>query len=179
MTLRIWLNSLILQHTMQRRSRLGGVADGAQWFTRTQAKRFLGVALETVKQAQKRGALESVQMQGVTLFSRATLEAYKAGRANPELAQRAFGLLDAGHSAVQLVATLHVSPDVAESLVASYARLNGAWIVAGPTSSRSAWERTYRIGALTPLKLRRALELAARTPSLRARLLSLTEGPKE
>lgn len=157
---------------MPKRGIAKGVADGKAWFTRTQAARYMGITLDSVKGAQARGALQAVVIGGHNIFSRQTLDAYKAARGSADLATAAFALLDAGRCASELVSELKVNPDVALGLVESYRALRNAWLVAGPDNgTRSAWERTYQIGALTPLKLRRALELAARTPSLRARLL--------
>lgn len=153
------------------RRRLGGLADGIEWFTRTQAARYLGVTVTAIKRAQNRGALRGSVMHDVTIFARSTLDAYRASRCNSQLATQAYALLDSGKSPTALVSELSLSPEVAIELVASYERLSGSWVVAGPPGSRSAWCTAYGVNAITPVMLRRALELGLRTPSLRARLL--------
>jgi hypothetical protein len=146
-------------------------ADGVNLFTRGQAAKFLRVNVRLVRLQAEKGRLECVVIRGVECFTRKALEQYRAMSQRGQLASKAFRALEQGKSPAELVIDLMVSPDLAREFAQQYAELSGAWLVAGPSGPRENWERTYKIGELTPFKLRRALELAACTPELNRRLL--------
>lgn len=148
-------------------------ADNSTLYSRTQASAYLGVAVSTLRLWQASGRFEpSRQRKGVWLYERKHLDecARTLRTSNGELAREVFGRLEQGRTAVQIVMELAADPEQVAQLVDSYARLTGSWLVAGPPGPRRAWEDTYRVGELTPTKLRRALELVAATPELRAKL---------
>jgi len=147
-------------------------ADGVRWFTRTQAARYLGITLGGVKSAQARGGLASHTIEGVSCFTRATLDLYRESTPSGALAARAFGMFDAGASAADVVIALAVQPATAQALLAAFAACSGACVVACPTMGRAAWASLYELPAITPALLLRALELSAQSPSLRPRLLA-------
>jgi hypothetical protein len=142
------------------------------YLPRSQAATFLGVSLSTLKWWHKKGVIvPDLQKDGVFLYTRQQLEDFRD--AEPEkVAARAFKLFEAGMSAVHVVIELEAAPSLIESMHEQYVRLSSAWRVQGfPPGSRAAWERTYGLGELTPMKLRKALELCAADPALKAKLL--------
>jgi len=143
-----------------------------QWFTRTQAARYLGIAVQSVKAAQARGALAAESVQGVSVFSRAVLDTYRESTPRGELAALAFARYAAGETCADVVIALRIQPALAESLLASYERCAGVIVVAAPSCGRETWSELLKLPALTPGLVLRALELCAQTPSLRARLLA-------
>jgi MerR HTH family regulatory protein len=138
---------------------------------RPQAATLLGVSMSTLKWWHKKGVLvPALQKSGVFLYTRAQLEEFRD--AEPErMAARAFKLFEEGATPVRVVIELEASPTLIETMHELYVRLSGAWRIAGPSGARSAWERAYGLGELTPTKLRRALELCASHPELKAKLL--------
>jgi hypothetical protein len=158
---------------MAPRSKLhGAYADGVQWFTRVQAARYLGISIQAVKAAQARGALAAQSVQGVSVFSRATLDTYRDSTPRGELAALAFVRFAAGETCADVVIALRVQPAMAESLLEAYARCAGVIVVAAPSCGREEWAALLKLPTLTPALVLRALELCAQTPSLRARLLA-------
>jgi hypothetical protein len=142
------------------------------YFPRGPAATFLGCSLWTLKWWHKKGVLvPELQKSGVFLYSRKQLEDFRD--AEPErMAARAFQLFEQGRSAVHVVIELEAAPSLIEAMHEQYVRLSSAWRVQGfPPGSRAVWERTYGLGELTPMKLRRALELCAADPKLKAKLL--------
>lgn len=144
-------------------------ADGRELFSRAQACRFLGLTLNQLRYVQKSGRLQPITIEGTHLFPRAELERYRAQEPG-QLAARAFAAFEAGKSATEAVIDLKAEPRAIADLHAAWIEMSGAWVVAGPRGSRRAWEATYQIGPLTAIKLRRALELCAASPELRAQL---------
>lgn len=151
-------------------------ADGKGIFSRRQACRMLGITLRQLRHAQDTGRIHSIVSEGTHLFPRAELERYRAQEPG-EVAARAFRCFEEGKSAVETVIELHAEPRAIEDLHAAWVEMTGAWVIAGPKGSRRAWEATYKLGALTPQKLRRALELCAAAPELREKLLQADMGP--
>lgn len=147
-------------------------ADGKELFSRTQAGRFLGLSFRQLRYAEEIGRLKAILIEGTHLFPRAELERYRAGEPGT-LAARAFAAFEAGKSATDAVIALEAEPRAIADLHAAWIEMSGAWVVGGPRGSRRAWEQTYKIGALTPAKLRRALELCAADATLRAKLHEL------
>lgn len=145
-------------------------ADSKNLFTRTQAARFCGVTKGAIEAAERRGALTAIVIQGVHVFPRSELERYRGGTQRGELAARAFRLLGDGANAARLVAELEVTPELALELVRQFAELGEYVLCASPKGSRAAWRAAFGV-ELRPELVLRALELAARTPSLRSRLL--------
>jgi hypothetical protein len=150
-----------------RASQIG--ANGRELFSRRQAARFLGVTLRAIRYAQEHGRLRAITVEGTSLFPRSELERYRATEPGT-LAARAFELFESGKSATDAVIALEAEPRAIADLHAAWIEMSGAWVIGGPRGSRRAWEQTYRIGTLSPAKLRRALELCAADPALRAKL---------
>lgn len=144
-------------------------ADGRELFSRRQACRFLGLSLHQLRHVQDSGRIQPITIEGTYLFPRAELERYRAQEPG-QLAARAFQCFEEGKSAAETVIELRAEPRAIADLCAAWSEMTGAWVVAGPKGSRRAWEQTYRIGPLTPTKLRRALEIVASVPELRAKL---------
>lgn len=90
-------------------------ADGEQWFTRTQAAKFLKMSTVQVIYHEKRHRLRTRVVKGIHLFARAVLEDFQRnGPATKDhLAAAAFTQLDAGATPAQLVTDLKISPDLA------------------------------------------------------------------
>jgi hypothetical protein len=144
-------------------------ADGINLFTRMQAARFLGIRKQSVLAAEQRGALAAVVIHGVHVYPRSELERYRGGRQRGALAARAFTMLEAGMSPARLVVELELEPDLALELTQRYAELAELVMCAAPKGSRAAWSRAFGV-ELAPATILRVLELAARTPAVRARL---------
>ncbi len=141
-------------------------ADGVILFTRRQASNALGVTLATVKLWEKAGTMVPRCVEGVHVFSRDQIETVRSNRIG-KLSSHAFRAFEAGKTPVQVVIDHGVDPERVAKMHDAYIRMSGSWVVQGPSGSREAWERTYRIGPLTPEKLRRALELCASRADLR------------
>lgn len=147
-------------------------ADGVEWFTRKQAARELGIGESTLRLWHERGSfLPDENRKGVHLYSLKQLNE-KRRELPGELAAMAFERFESGLSSVQTVIELRADPGVIGQLYDSYVRMSSAWVVAGPPGSRATWEQTFRVGPITPGKLRRALELCSADPKLREKLLS-------
>jgi hypothetical protein len=142
-------------------------------FTRKQAADYLGVGFSTIRWWHSLGRLvPALTRDGVHFYTREQLEQWQRG--NPDaVASQAFKLFEQGETPIGVVIALHADPTAVEKLHEQYVRLSGAWVVAGPPGPRRAWERTYRLGQLTPQKLRTALELCANNEELRAKLLAV------
>lgn len=146
-------------------------ADGVTWFTRTQAARYLGVDLSTVKRAQVRGSLAGGQVAGVHVFTRPELDRYRAGNQRGAVAATAFVMLEAGRPVSALVIELEIEPSIAADLARHFAELTESIICASPKGSRAAWSRAFGV-ELSPAMVLRALELCARgSAKLRGQLL--------
>lgn len=145
-------------------------ADGIVLFTRRQAAQALGVSLATVRLWERAQTMVPRCVEGIHVFSRDQIETLRSNRVG-KLSALAFRCFEDGLSPVQVVIKYGVDPERIAKMHAAYIRMTGSWVVKGPSGSIDAWERTYRIGPLTPDKLRRALELCASTPSLRKTLL--------
>ncbi len=147
-------------------------ADGLHLFTRKQAARTLGVHVKTViKWAQNRTLVPARNVEGVHLYTREQIDLMRRDRVG-KIASEAFALFELGKTAVQVVIELGVEPDTIERMHASYVKLSSSWVVKGPSGPLAAWEATYRLGPITPEKLRRALELCASHPALREKLIA-------
>lgn len=148
-------------------------ADGVKIFTRTQAANYLGVGNSTLRWWHSLGRLvPGLTRDGVHLYTREQLELWQRG--NPDaVASQAFKLFEQGETPIAVVIALHADPTAIEKLHEQYVRLSGAWVVAGPSGPRRAWERTYRLGQLTPQKIRIALELCASNEELRAKVIAV------
>lgn len=145
-------------------------ADGVTVFSRTQAARFLAVTVPNIRAAEQRGALRPMVIEGVHLFSRDELERYRASTKHGEVAARAFKSFAAGRTAADVVQELEIPPDMARHLQSTYVELSSSVLCAAPPGTRAAWERAFGV-QLEPELVLRAVQLAARTPSIRARLL--------
>jgi hypothetical protein len=145
-------------------------ADGSTVFSRSQAARFLGLRLSAIKAAEQRGALRPFVLQGVHLFSREELERYRSSTKHGELAAKCFASFAVGATAAQVVIEHSVPPELARHLLVTYGELAETVICAAPKGTRKAWEAAFGV-VLTPELVLRAVELAARTPSIRAKLL--------
>jgi hypothetical protein len=147
-------------------------ADGVEWFTRKQAARALGIGESTLRLWHDSGSfLPDENRKGVYLYSLKQLNE-KRRELPGELAALAFEHFERGMNAVQVVIALRADPGVIGQLYDSYVRMTSAWVVAGPVGSKAAWEATYRVGPITAMKIRRALELCSADPKLREKLLS-------
>jgi hypothetical protein len=145
-------------------------AGGAPMLTRAEAAQMLGVSKTTLRLYEKRELVQPIFVDGIHWFARATIrDAMKARQHGHSAA--AFALFEQGKTPVEVVLELDVEPERIQHLWECYHRLQGCWIVKGPGSLR-AWERTYRLGELTPAKLLRALELVCSNPTLREQLLA-------
>jgi hypothetical protein len=139
---------------------------------------MLGISRGTLRNWRLSGRLQPAQMSGTqALYTPAQIE-YARRQQSGTLAARAFALFEAGHTAVAVVIELEADPEAVRTWHAHYIDLSSSWIVRGPDGSRDRWESAYKIGALTPDKLRRALELCAADPKLRALLLGETSEDK-
>jgi hypothetical protein len=146
-------------------------ADGREVFTRGQAAKFLGLTHEQLRHLHRSNRIRSTRVEGCHLFARHELERYR-DQAPGELAARAFELFEAGKTAPQVVIELRADPSAIADLLEAWAKMSGHWTIAGPRGPRRAWEDVYKIGELTPGKMRRALEIVAGVPELRARMLA-------
>ncbi len=146
-------------------------ANGKSLLSRAQAARFLGVNVERVRYMRHTGQLESVEVQGVHVYRREALELVRAQQRS-KLAARAFVLFERGTKAADVVIKLEAEPDVIADLHRAWAEMTSAIVVQAPRGSRAAWEKTYKIGPLTPRKMRRALEIVSASPELRSLLAS-------
>lgn len=147
-------------------------ADGEVWLSRKDAAVYCGVSVSSIRAAEKRNELRvRVERGGVRLVSRRALDDWRSrvGRA-PEPMREAAALVDAGASPAVLVTELGFTPERARSFVESMRFLRSCWIVEGPNGSRDAWLRAYGLESISPLELRRALELLSLLPAMRARL---------
>lgn len=147
-------------------------ADGVRRFTRSQAARYLGKSLRQIRWLEDSGVLKpKIAKRGIRVFERAELDSYR--KSSPgSLAARAFACFEAGKSPAHAVIACEATPREIEELHDAWVRMSGSWTVAGPKGPRLAWEKTYGIGEITPVKVRRALELVATHPDLRQRLLA-------
>lgn len=146
-------------------------ADGINLFSRAQAAGALGVSDSTLRKWHSQKLFVPAHQREGTYLYTAKQIAERRKLQNGKLAGLAFRLFEQGCSAVETVIELEAPPEAIAKLHAEWVKLSGGWVVAGPTGTRSSWERTYGIGKLTPAKLRVALELVASNPALRAKLL--------
>lgn len=148
-------------------------ADGVKLFSRKQAANALQVGHNTLIWWHSLGRLvPALTRNGVHLYTAEQLAEWRRG--NPEaVAAQAFKLFEEGQTSIAVVIALHAEPSTIEKLFEQYVRMSAGWLIAGPHGSRSAWERTYHLGKLTPQKLRTALELCASNDELRAKLLAI------
>lgn len=147
---------------------LGG--DGDVWLSRKEAAAYCGVSISSIRAAEHRGELRVRKVRGaVRLISRRALDDWRTrvGR-SPDSMREAAEAVAAGAAPRELVQLLGCTPERAQSFVESMRWLSGAWIIEGPAGSRDAWLRAYGYDNITPHQLRRALELAACIPGLRA-----------
>ena len=145
-------------------------ADGQSLFTRTQAAKFLSLRIDTVRRAEERGALRFVLLNGVHCFLREELERYRGQTRHGEVAGRAFEAFRRGLSAAEVVVEQSLAPELVRDLMTNYAELSESVLCCAPRGSRASWEAAFGV-KLTPALVLRAVELAARTPSVRVRLL--------
>lgn len=145
-------------------------ADGEKLFTRTQAAAFLSLRIDSVRRAEERGALRFVVLRGVHCFLREELERYRSQTRHGEVASRVFEAFRRGLSAAEVVQEQQLAPELVRDLLNNYAELSESVLCAAPRGARASWEAAFGV-KLTPAIVLRAVELAARTPSVRVRLL--------
>ena len=138
--------------------------------TRTQAARRIGASVATVRRMEQSGELVPLVVDGRHLFRAPEVERYVHADEG-ELAAAVFQALKDGKPAYQIVIDLKLPPDRVERFVEAWVRMTRSWLVMGPEGSLAVWERTYKLGPLTPERIRRALEIAAQTPSFREKLM--------
>lgn len=143
-----------------------------EYFPRKDAALFLGVSVPTLRYWHKNRVLvPGIERDGTWFYTRTQLEDFRE-QAPERLAAKAFAMFEKGETPVNVVIALNAHPSQVEQLHELYIRLSSSWRIAGPSGAREVWERTYDLGPLTPLKLRRALELCAIDPALKAKLLA-------
>ena len=152
-------------------------ANGVTLFSRSQAAAVLGVHVNTLRKWEADGTFvprkeSSGNGMVVSIYTAKQIEERRKLQ-NGKVASAAFALFEQGRTAVQVVIELEAPPESIAKLHDAWVKLTGSWVVAGPSGSRSSWERTYQIGKLTPVKLRTALELVAANPALREKLLGV------
>lgn len=140
--------------------------------TRKEAAAWCGLATSTIAYAERTGALRGIvsdKPRGATLFRVSDLESWRARVGQHSDSMRtALDAILRGCSPIDLVMKHGLLPERARQLIQTMAELSGGWYVEGPPGSREAWMRAHRIDVITPEVLRRALELFASIPWLRA-----------
>lgn len=121
-----------------------------------------------MRRLEDRGLLHPIVLDGVHYFARDAI--LRAAQARPHaISGKAFTLFEAGKTPVQVVVELEADPEHIRTLWETYNRLQGCWVIQGPSSLR-AWEPVYKLGELTPTKLLRCIEIVCADPKLRALL---------
>ena len=148
-------------------------ADGTRWYSSEQAAEALGITVEAVYKARKRGTLGGTKRGRCWLHSAADLVRYQSGRITAARARTlCWQLFEEGHGPARVVIDLGLPPAMVAHEWRQYCELSSHWVVAAPKGPKAAWEATFGLGPLSPQMILCALELVARHPKLRPQLLA-------
>jgi hypothetical protein len=143
--------------------------------SRSEASRLLGLSRSAVR------AMDGVQLAPITVgstvyYHRTEIDMLLSARSGVS-AQRAFSVFQQGGGPDDAVVQHALPPELAERLWQLYLRLQGqrarTVIVELPAPlTAEAWRKAHGYERITPDIVRRALEMCARDPELKRRLLA-------
>lgn len=145
--------------------------------TRKAAAALLHSSVQIVRNAERRGELRPVKLEGVHFFSSRDVLAYAARREGRlgRLTAQACTLFRQGHGIVDVAIALEAELDHVTMLFGAWNRAEGMLIVELP-KPLAHWARVYHasLGDFTPRRLLRALEICLSSAELRQQLDTLS-----
>lgn len=138
------------------------ICDGSEFFSGEQARRYLGLTDEALRQATTRGALAPGRLGKQNVYTRRDLERFKKTHREAAIVE---ALVNGAHPLDLYLDTPGRFPlrEVTRVLT-EWAPLAGIWLVQGPRGSYARWLQRYQITRCTPQELRRMIEVLTRDP---------------